>query len=333
MKKFLHTFFMICMVSTLTIAQKAINFSAKDIDGKDHNLYADNLNKGKIVVTFLMVADFEPCNVIAPRIQSLYEKFGSGNGNVQFYYFTVSPTDTIQALKKFRQQHGITAPIIGPEGGGLSASIQFTNGRFGPYQYVPQMNIILPDGSVLYDIVISRLEERINDALTSRNTMPNKVNISYSIPNTLNTSLPSKSAFYLRSAQDLSYKKNITELTKGAATFEYPSPLFPLVQEPYISFESTEPTPRGMVNVSDLVVLRIEDLSADALIAADINNDGRITLSDIVDMQRFILGIDKTWQNRPALIMHPSTLSFTLSGTAQTITLQPKLIWVGNLVD
>jgi peroxiredoxin len=338
MKKFIYTILILCLVNTLANAQKALDFTVKDINNKDHSLYADYLNNGKIIVTYLMLTDCPPCHTLAPRFQRIYEKFGSGKGNVEFLILSISPSDTLESLQNFQETHQITSPIIGPEGGSLTASIQFTNARYGPYQYVPQFSIIFPNGDVVYGIVASRLEERIADALSARTTMPNKINIEYTIPFTSNDVNPLKSTFHLRSYQDLNYNRNIIVANNGTISFDYPSTQYPEVDEPYISFESTESTPRGMVNISDVIalrkhVLRLEDLTEDAIIAADINNDGRITLSDIVEMQRFILGIDREWKNRPAIIMHPSTIPFEVKGSAQTITLEPKLIWVGNLVE
>ena len=338
MKKFFNTFFMVGFITILTFGQKAIDFTVRDIDGKDHKLYADYLNKGKIVVTYLMLTDCPPCHVLAPRFESMYKSFGQGNGNVQFLILSISPNDSLQALSAFKQTHQITAPLIGRDGKSLTSTIQFMNGRYGPYQYVPQFSIILPDGNVVYDIVISRLEERIKDALTSRNTMPNKINLSYVIPMAKEQALPAKSSFILKSAQDLSYSRNITEITKGQLIFDYPSASFPFVQEPYITFESNETTPRGIVTLADVIALRkqvlgLDTLSQDARIAADVNNDGRINLSDIVAMQRLLLGIDPGWISRPSLFMHPSRIPFDVNGNAQTIQIQSKLIWTGNLTD
>lgn len=339
MKRFIFSTLVILFLITYNSkAQKALDFNVVDIEGKNHSLYGDYLNKGKVIVIFLMVTDFQPCHVIASRLQKMYEQFGGGKDNVEFLYLSISPQDSIEALKSFQELHQITSPIIGPQGGSLTSTIQFTNGRYGPYQYVPQMNIIFPNGEVAYNIVASRLEERISDALTARNSIPNKINIDYSIPYSVTQTAPLNSSFFLRSFQDLNYNRNITEITKGASSFDYPSALFPEVDEPYIAFESSETTPRGLINISDVIalrkqVLRIEDLSPDALIAADINNDGRVTLSDIVDMQRFILGIDREWKDRPALIMYPSTIPFEIKGSAQTLKLNSKLIWVGNVID
>jgi peroxiredoxin len=338
MKKFVSLIFMFCALQTILVAQKVIDFKVTDINGKQHKLYEDYLNKGKIVVTYLMYADCPPCNILAPRFQKMFENFSSGKDQVAFMMLSISKVDTLDALKAFSVKHGLTTPLIGPQGGSLTANIQFINARFGPYQYVPQFSIILPNGDVVFDIVISRLEQRINEAITGLSTLPNKVKINYSIPLTESQNMPSNSSFFLKSSKDLTYKKNITQLLKGSTTFEYPSSLLPEVESPFISFESSESTPRGIIGINDVIalrkqVLRMDTLSADAMIAADINNDGRVTLSDIVAMQRFILGIDRVFPDRPSIIMHPATIPIEIKGSAQNVTFQPKLIWVGNVAN
>ena len=338
MKKFYCTYFMVALATVFLQSQKAIDFSVTDINGQQHKLYNDYLNKGKVVVTYLMLTDCPPCHVMAPRFEQLNKTFGSGKGNVQFLLLSISPSDTVKALEHFRDTHQISAPVIGKDGGSLTASLQFINARYGPYQYVPQFSIILPNGTVVYDIVMSRLEERIKDALTARNTMPNKINVGISIPMVKDQLLPSKGNFYFRSAQDLKYERNISELTGGKLSFEYPSASFPEVIEPYITFEYKESTPKGIVTISDVIALRkhvlgLDILTGDARTAADVNNDGRVNLSDVVAMQRVLLGIDATWPDKPSLLMFPSRIPIEITGMAQTIQIQSKLIWTGNLVE
>jgi peroxiredoxin len=162
MKKFVYLILIFCSFQTILVAQKVIDFKVTDINGKQHKLYEDYLNKGKIVVTYLMYAGCPPCNTLAPRFQKMFENFSAGKDQVAFMMLSISKTDTLDALKVFNAKHSLTTPLIGPEGGSLTANIQFINARFGPYQYVPQFSIIMPNGDVVFDIVISRLEQRIN---------------------------------------------------------------------------------------------------------------------------------------------------------------------------
>ncbi|MCB0662646.1 MAG: redoxin domain-containing protein [Saprospiraceae bacterium] len=133
-------------------AQNAPDFDVIDAHGMEHRLYEDYLNQGKTVVLELFFVDCPPCNSIAPLVQSLYESWGSGNNDVEFFSLTVRTTDTDQMVLGFEAMHGLTFPGISEEGGGPMATIPYRNGTFGFYIGTPTFVVIAPDGSVNYGV-------------------------------------------------------------------------------------------------------------------------------------------------------------------------------------
>ena len=127
MKKFISLVLLISFFQIFGEAQKVINFKVTDINGKQHNLYEDYLNKGKLVVTYLMYSDCAPCNTLAPRFQKMFENFSDGKDRVTFMMLSISKTDSLEALNVFKDKHNLTIPLIGPSGGSLTSTLQFIN--------------------------------------------------------------------------------------------------------------------------------------------------------------------------------------------------------------
>lgn len=316
-------------------SQKVPNFNVKDIEGKEIKLYENYLNNGKIVVLSLFFVECPPCNAGAANLEALYKKYGSGKDRVEFIQLSVEALDSVEAVREFKDRHGITFPIVGPQGGSLSASQPYRNNVLGVYQGTPQYTIIMPDRSYLFDVIPFRLEERLNEALKASIALPNKINLNFNIQSLIN-GLPLGSSFFLKSKKDLTYNKNITELTNGIYSFEYPSAKFPTVEEPYITFSTTSAVPEGLINVLDVLaarkfVLKIEDLDELQQLAADVNNDGKVNITDIVEIQKIILKINKTWPNNQVILMHPKEITLQNEGNGRTINLMSTLVYTGNI--
>lgn len=134
--------------------KKTANFTVTDAFGISHDLYDDYLDKGKTVVIDLFFTDCPPCNSIAPFIKASYEKWGSGNENVQF--ISLSPIDNNLQLLNFHDVHRLIHPSSGIEGGGDKALEQYTNDFFGKFLGYPVLLLIKPNREVIYDIYSTR---------------------------------------------------------------------------------------------------------------------------------------------------------------------------------
>jgi thiol-disulfide isomerase/thioredoxin len=135
-----------------TFAQLAPDFDLTDAHGNQHKLYEDYLDQGKTVLLKLFFVDCPPCNSIAPLVQNLYESWGSGNNDVEFFSLTVRTADNDLDVLGFEAQHGLTWPGVSDDGGGPMATIPYRNGTFGFYIGTPTFVVIAPDGSVNYGV-------------------------------------------------------------------------------------------------------------------------------------------------------------------------------------
>lgn len=336
MKKFLFTSIVTLLSTIYTYAQKAPDFNVTDVNGNKHALYNDYLNKGKIVVLQLFFTECIPCNALAANQQVLNLKYGDGKERVQFMNLSIQALDSVAGVREYAMRHGLTFPHISPQGGSLSTTLPYLNNTFGVFQGTPVNVIIKPNGSLEYDVVPFRLEERIDEALKSTLTLPNRYNVVYDIQSTIK-SIPDGSKFVLRSKKDINYNKAIQISPTGVVSFDYPSNIYPETEQPYLEFNTSAITPKSLINITDIValrkhVLRIDTLDELALIAADISNDGKVNIVDIVDMQKFILRIYEKWPSREAVVMHPATIDLDTTGSGRTTNLRPTLVWIGDLV-
>ncbi|MEL6988615.1 MAG: redoxin domain-containing protein, partial [Bacteroidota bacterium] len=151
MKTLLSTIVIIFSFSSL-IAQPAPDFSVTDVSGNTHQLYNDYLNNGKTVLIKLYFTTCPPCRSIAPSVQALYEDWGSGQHDVQFFDITVRDFETDSMHLQYKTDFGITFPTIGGPGGALAARTPYIDGTYGQYTGTPGFIVIGPDGTVNYNI-------------------------------------------------------------------------------------------------------------------------------------------------------------------------------------
>lgn len=162
-------------------AQTAPDFTVTDAHGNQHKLYDDYLNQGKTVVLKLFFVDCPPCNSIAPLVQNLYETWGSGNNDVEFFSLSVRIFDSDQMVLGYEAQHGLTFPGVSEEGGGPMATIPYRNGTFGFYIGTPTFVVIAPDGTVNFDVRGSGMAATI-DALDTAIAATGAIKPDLSIP-------------------------------------------------------------------------------------------------------------------------------------------------------
>jgi len=140
----------------------APNFIITDTEGQEHNLYEDYLDNGTTVVIKLFFTSCPPCKSIAPHVQQLYEDWGEGNFDVEFFELSTQSFDHDPRINTYKNTYGITFPGAGIDGGGLAALAPYLSGDFGPYFGTPQFAVIAPDGTVTFGVGGSGNTGRIN---------------------------------------------------------------------------------------------------------------------------------------------------------------------------
>ena len=130
----------------------APDFTLTDVEGFSHHLYDDYLDNGKTVVLEIFNTTCAGCVSIAPLLQPLYETWGGGDADVEFFALTDKPTDTQPFVFDFFIDHNLTFPGIASNGGSLSAVVPYQNGTFGPWTGNPTFVVISPNGSVNFNV-------------------------------------------------------------------------------------------------------------------------------------------------------------------------------------
>jgi len=334
MKNFILILFLLSSLSVS--AQLAPDFTVTDTGGKVHKLYADYLDKGKVVVFKIFFVNCPPCNAIAPSVQQKYVEWGSGTGNVQFIELTNKVGDTNPEVIGYKNKHGLTFPSISADGGALTAIIPYMNGTFGLWTGTPMFAVITPNKSVYYDVLFNNLDNVIIAAGGTKAIPPSNVNLSVSFQS---PTLPQGVSYVLRPAGATSPSYNITQLTGGTNQFVYPSATIPEMSNPEIVLESTASAFSSLLTVTDLVTIRNHILGTQPLalasqkLAADVNGNGLITVSDLVAIQKVIGGLSTQFPNNvPSYKLIPSSIPLVLPPAGGgTVNLNGELIKMGNV--
>ncbi len=111
-------------------AQTAPDFTVTDTDGQVHHLYTDYLNQGKSVMIKIMFTTCPPCNSIAPLMEPLYQEWGAGEYDVEFFEMTDKSFDTNALMEAFAAQYNETFPSISMQGNSLPTVQPYKNGTF-----------------------------------------------------------------------------------------------------------------------------------------------------------------------------------------------------------
>lgn len=147
-------FILLCyfLVIGSTHAQLAPDFTITDSDGVEHNLYTDYLDQGKTVVIEFFFTTCPPCNAIAPLLVPLYDKWGSGNLDVEFIALSVHTWDTNANVSAYKANHNHTFPGAGFDGGAYAAGFPYLHEDLFPfYGATPTFAVISPDKTVQFD--------------------------------------------------------------------------------------------------------------------------------------------------------------------------------------
>lgn len=303
MRKNLLAFFtLLCTVGPA--AAQAPDFTVTDSGGKVHHLYADYVNKGKVVVLEVFFINCPPCSAHAPHLQTLYQQMKSEYGDrVEFLLLSDKSADTNPLVQQYRAGKSLTMPAVGSDGGSVTAVQPYKTGQFGAFFGTPTFVVIAPGtGQVFYDI-------RGNNAAGTMQLLRQKIaellpvcRIRTPSGDTLNTysmtlSVPGGST---------SVKHTVTN---GAYTLE----AFPgLPALPYYEAVPTKnDNPLNGVSTFDLVLINRQILGLEPFqhawqfAAADVNRSNSVSTIDIVELRKLILGIYDTLPQVPSWVFSP----------------------------
>ena len=119
----------------------AVDFTATDIDGQQHNLFS-YLNSNKYVLIDFFYTTCVPCQQNSPKVQGAYEHFGCNSSNVIF--LSIDQGNNNAEVLQFENTYGIHCPgISGVEGGGTAITTTYGIGAF------PTVILIAPDKTLL----------------------------------------------------------------------------------------------------------------------------------------------------------------------------------------
>ncbi len=150
MKNTIITCFFLTL-SFVSYGQSAPNFTITTHDGNTHTLY-DYLDQGHSVVLDIMFVNCIHCQTFSPYLENLYQDWGAGNADVQF--FSVSPYDVNTQIATFDNTYGVTYPGAGTDGGSQDVIDTYWDpaSPFGEFSSFPTIIIIAPDRSVNFDV-------------------------------------------------------------------------------------------------------------------------------------------------------------------------------------
>jgi hypothetical protein len=338
MKNLFYTFILVSTFATTHYGQTMHNFTVTDSDGRVHKLYEDYLNNGKTVVIKFFFTSCPPCIAIAPQWQQRYVSWGSGNHDVQFIEPTVLNSDTNLKVKNYKTAQGLTMPGIGQDGSATSIVDPFKNGVYGGWYGTPSFAVIAPNKTIQFPVQFSELNAAITATgakMPSVVTQPTTVNI---VTNSSGFNVGQNHIkFYLKPKNADSPKIEIPVNNQGQLKFSYPTQTFPAMTDPIVVMESIAPDLVAGITAFDLLLIQkhIVELTPFVTdvqkIAADVNNDGKITAQDIVILRKLILGIITDLPNNVAsYVSIPATADVTeIAGG--TTNLSFKIIKIGNV--
>ncbi len=121
------------------------DFIAEDINGVNHELYADYLDNGQIIVLEFLNVFCGTCIAYAPQVEAFYEEFGpSGTNEVSLIGLDISPGSDDQDCIDY------STPNIYPNNSGASYPIingNSTSWYSATISGTPTFYILFPDGT------------------------------------------------------------------------------------------------------------------------------------------------------------------------------------------
>ena len=276
-------------ITTLSFGQKAPDFTITDYNGEVHQLYDDYLSNGKAVMLKIMFAACPPCNAAAPAIQDLYEIFGEGSMDVEFFDLSNKSWDSNASIKTYSEKHSLTFTGAGADGGALAAVSPYVSGTFGTFRGTPTYIVIAPDGEVNFNVPLSNLKTAIEDALDDSGGCSNAfsgeiIDAVEPVEVALKSDVPGAQVYVLNDNGEPEYSYEC-EFPFPAQAFEY-----------YLTVEKDDEDFIGVTTkdivftVRHLLGLQIFTTSQEK-IAADFTANNVVSAKDISEMRKLILGV------------------------------------------
>ena len=287
-------------------AQLVHDFTVTDTDGEVHNIYTDHLDLGQTVVIKVFFVACPPCNAIAPSVQDLYEDWGEGQFDVEFIEVTTNSGDDDMDVQTYKEIHGLTFPGISADGNASAAVNPIKNGDYGPYFGTPSFAVIAPNGNINYGLSFGELNGAITATGATGTDEPQPtttINVSYSHPSGKIID-PQYLTATLHPAGLSSPSYNLSQITSGSLSFEYPSAQIPLMSNPTITISTDAPANTGGLSALDIVKIRKHILGFEPLtvpwqlIAADVTGEGNSSSLDIVRLRKVVLGFENEFPNQ-----------------------------------
>lgn len=275
-----------------------------DSGGKVHNLYADYVNKGKVVVLEVFFINCPPCSAHAPYVQGLYQQLQTEYGDrVEFLLLSDKSADTNPLVQQYRTSKSLTMPAVGSDGGSVTAVQPYKNGQFGFFLGTPTFAVIAPGtGQVFFDIrgnnaagTMQLIRQKIAELLPVCRIQTPAGDTLQSYSMTLSVPGGGVSAKYA--------------VTNGAYTLEgFPGlPALPY----YEAVPTKNDNPINGVSTFDLVLINRQILGLEPFqhpwqfVAADANRSNSVSTIDIVELRKLILGIYDTLPQVPSWVFSP----------------------------
>lgn len=130
-------------------AQTAVDFTVTDIYGEEHALYDDYLDQDKILVLGFFYVGAPMIDQLFPAVEGLaYELW---QNQIPCDFLLMSNINQDQELLTFAEEHSLSLPIAGEQGGSADAMVPYVDGTYGPFYGYPMFVVIGPEGQVIYD--------------------------------------------------------------------------------------------------------------------------------------------------------------------------------------
>ncbi len=291
-----------CLLPFVSFGQMAQNFTVTDYSGDQHQLYQDYLNQGSTVVIKIFFTTCPPCQAQAPTYQALYENWGSGQGDVQFFEISNKTWDSNQDVSNYANIYGTEMPGIGDDGGAQNAINQFTTGTYGPFFGTPSYAVISPNGTVNWGLGIFALDDAI--AATGANGLgPQPATYNLNVLNRNNQTVDySNARIFMGSLSDPNYNLDISPYLSNGS-FIYPSQEIPEIANPTLEFVDPTIGSQGGSAI-DLILIQKHILLTQPftdpyqILAADINNSNTLSAVDLIEMQKVLLEVFPSYPNK-----------------------------------
>ena len=298
MRKTIIFLLLTILINCSFFAQTAPDFTITTTHNETVSLYADYLDNGKTVVLDIFFVACAACNALAPQLETAYQEWGAGEGDVEFISLSNQSWDNNIDVLGFEELHGLSFAGAGSDGGGKAATMPYIEGTFGPFQGTPTLVVIAPDGTVNFDIRGSSQANTIallNEAISETGAMQTQLTVS--LGGLIFTELNEEVGQVTLDINNIFIDPTNTQ---NDGSYQFPA-IFTGTNVEITPFKAINP--RNGVSTFDLVLMQKHILgiqpfdSPYKLIAADVNESGGISVSDLLDMQKIILQIYTEFPN------------------------------------